>query len=246
MKARIHNSIITVFTFSSVLLGGMSMFTGCSDYEMTKICSSTDPAFDIEEVSSLEDASGPGVAFADGIVLEFPSENLPDGAQWRITGVDILVMIPTDLFDYAVDGVPMTIEVFDRNELSDPTPTWSVSQALTIGDLEWEDHTFDGNSANALFTDYKKAWWNFDFNDETLQQYMENNQYIVAVRWDDIWEPTVGYSNYNRPCDKNWTVYTSLGSEDWVLNDDSDRQECSWPMFKVNTQITWESQSDGC
>ncbi len=220
---------------------------GCQDYNLTQICDATDPSFDIEEVSTLEDAVGAGMVEADGVVLDYDLGALPTDGVWRVMSVDILLMVPQARFDNFPDGKEMTVEVVIAN---DPTDTealaWSLTQGAVLGDLDWEEHVFTETPAESSETEYFRAWWTFDFSALTSGQGTTEPQFFVDVIWtDDSTSPAVGYSNYNNACDRNWTIYDDATG--WELNSERPGgggadDTCSWPMFRVNTGVTWEAE----
>ena len=79
---------------------------------------------------------------------------------------------------------------------------------------------------------------------------MASTTFLVGVLWPSFTSPAIGYSNYNRPCDRNWTQYSAL--EDWVLNsdrdplfDELDPNRCNWPMLRVNVEERHEALECG-
>jgi len=234
--------------FAGVLLS----LVGCSDYQFNELCESDDPSFDIEEVSSLEDAAGAQWWMADAIVLDHEMGNAPEGSQWRVVSVDVLVMTSRSQFE-GINPTPsgwedasLNVVVFDSNDPNATEPAvYSTTQTLNSDSLEWEDHTFEGSNTLAEESDYVRAWWNFDFSTQTSGKGMEADQYIVGIRWPELYIPEVGYSSFNRPCDRNWQVNAD-GTTEWLHNSvSSEADDCSWPMMRVHTQVFWESKN-GC
>ena len=224
----------------------LALLAACQDYNLTQICDAPDPSFDIEGVSSLEDAVGPGMVDADGVVLDYDLASLPTDGVWRVMSVDILLMVPQERFDSFPDDKEMTVEVFISD---DPTDTeaasWELTQAADLDALDFEEHIFTEPSAETDLTDYYRAWWNFDFSTETTGLGTTDPQFFVDLRWTGARSPQVGYSNYNRPCNRNWTIYET--AEGWEHNSErpgggGDSDTCSWPMFRVNTGVTWEAE----
>ena len=193
-------------------------------------CISEDTDFDIEEVSVLEDAFGlPNLR--DAVVLEYDAAHLVDGESWRVRSVDVLAMIPDILFQYMDDSEELTIEVYDAASPLSTTP-WIKKQNLILSDLDWEYTALPGSAIGG----FQRAWWRFDFGDIIPEIGMVSTQYIVGIHWPFSGEPTVGYSNYNRACDKNWT---NAGSG-FSLNSENESQlgndRCSWPMLRVQIE----------
>jgi len=227
------------------------LLLSCSDYNLNSKCTSRAPAFDIEEVSTLESAWGSEWWVADAIVLDsVPLEN-PE-ATWRVVSVDVLVMVPTSHMDGTsawpsdFEGAPLTVEVFDAGDLNDSSAqSWSLTQTLNTAELTWTNHSFQ-TMTNALETEYKMAWWNFNIAGETSDAPMTSDQFAVGIRWPQASVPEVGYSNFDRPCSANWQVNAD-GSKKWQHNSETagDSNDCSWPMFRVETEVVWESEV-GC
>jgi hypothetical protein len=232
-------------------LSFLLIFAGCTDYNLNSKCTSRAPAFDIEEVSELESAWGSEWWTADAIVLDSVPLDNPEAA-WRVVSVDVLVMVPKSHLDGSspwpsdFEGAPLTVEVFDTNDLNDSTAqTWSLTQNLRTAELTWTDHTFSAMT-NALETEYVQAWWNFNIAGETSDSPMTAEQFAVGIRWPQLSVPEIGYSNFDRPCNANWQVNTD-GPQKWQNNGETseDDSSCSWPMFRVETEVVWESEV-GC
>jgi len=224
---------------------------GCSDYNLNSRCSSRAPAFDIEEVSTLESAWGSEWWVADAVVLDaVPLEN-PE-ATWRVVSVDVLVMVPTSHLDGTsiwpseFEGAPLTIEVFDTTDLNDnQAQVFSLTQNLNSAELDWQPHSFS-EMTSKLETEYMMAWWNFNIAGQTSDAPMTADQFAVGLRWPEMGVPEVGYSDFNQACNLNWQVNAD-GSTQWQLNSETseDAMTCSWPMMRVETEIVWESEV-GC
>lgn len=193
-------------------------------------CISEDTDFDIEEVSVLEDAFGlPNLR--DAIVLEYNASHLQAGETWRVRSVDVLAMIPDILFQYMDDSEELTIEVYDAASPLSASP-YVKKQNLPISQMQWETVNLPGSSIGS----FKRAWWRFDFGNIIPTTGMGSGQYIVGIHWPASGEPTVGYSNYNRACDKNWTN----SGAGFFLNSNTEsslgNERCSWPMLRVNIE----------
>lgn len=196
-----------------------------------------DSVFDIEEVSTLEDAFGGFDMFGrtishDAVELWFDTCALPPEASWRVEVVDVLAMIPVSQFDDYPNNVRVAIEVFDgvRPDILEP---FTLTQTLRIDELDWTRETLTSPS-NTEFYDFYAAWWSFDFRDVIVDG-MDNTRITVGVWWPDATDyPLVGYSNYNLACERNWTVYDD---GPWQLNSESDTYDsCSWPMLRVEVR----------
>ena len=193
-------------------------------------CVSEETDFDIEEVSVLEDAFGlPNLR--DAIVLEYDASHLQAGETWRVRSVDVLAMIPDILFQYMDDSEELTIEVYDAASPLGTAP-YVKKQNLPISQMQWETINLPGSSIGS----FKRAWWRFDFGSIIPTSGMHSSQYIVGIHWPASGEPTVGYSNYNRACDKNWTN----SGAGFFLNSNTEsslgNERCSWPMLRVNIE----------
>lgn len=194
-----------------------------------------DSVFDIEEVSTLEDAFGglwetSEVVSHDAVVLWFDTCALPPEASWRVEVVEVLAMIPVSEFDDYPDDVRLAIEVFDGVRPDELEP-FTLTQTLRIDELEWTRETLT-DPATTDYLDFYAAWWAFDFTDVIVEG-MDNTRITVGVWWPDTTDyPLVGYSNFNLSCERNWTVH---GDGPWQHNSDvSDL--CSWPMLRVEVR----------
>lgn len=198
----------------------------------------TQSGFDIEHVSVLE-ATDQLYGGADAVIIDHDAL-LPLGATWRVSSVDVLVMVN----DFDFSGYPqsvgtnqvwLTVQVWDADSPNLPSkPAYEVRQQLAVNQLTWETVTLSTGR-------WHKAWWSFPFVTPTSavipQSGLTAPKYLVGVKWDRSAEPQIGYSNFNRPCDRNWTNTT--GSQ-WVLNStlgNSTPNECNWPMLRVNTEV---------
>ena len=99
-------------------------------------CVEESTAFDIEEVSSLQDAFGlPNVR--DGLTLRIDDEVAADAHAWRPVAVKVLVMYPEWYFDFYDDSNTLTVNVH-----STETPSSAAIASKTVQirkvDLDWE------------------------------------------------------------------------------------------------------------
>lgn len=217
----------------------------CGSDQLRQIpCVDEQQAFNIEQVSKLELVHAVQGG-ADGVVLKADTSKLDPGAAWRVGPVQVLVAIPkADFASYPRD-VTLAVQVWDG---ADPTKSqpWTIRQTLDISKLDWTETstTLDaidpltGASQEGIVA--RTAWWTFDFSTVIPDSGMTSSQYLVAVKWTSGDLPIVGASQFNRPCNLNWTDYGPyaylLGQNDgWVLNPAAE-STCSWPMFKVATQ----------
>ena len=231
------------------------MTLACSEYEISQMCTDNEPAFDIEDVSTLEDATGSQFAWfvSDGVMLDVPDyDSLPEGAQWRVLSVDVLLAVPASQYEGTSnqstpwDISRLRVDIIDGSDPNDSSATtWYKQQQLSPTTLEWETHRFEDTAGLVSEADYYTGWWNFSFAAATSGMFIEGDQYFVGLTWPDYEHPEVGYSYFNRPCSANWQI--NDGQDYWTQNSttSSDPDSCSWPMFRVNTEVSWESE-DGC
>ena len=222
------------------------MLAGCAEDVLSRLCINDDATFDIEEVSVLEDAMGEAGTH-DAVLVSYDDSMLEEGATWRVSGVDVLVMIPASQFGDGVNGSTLTLEVFDANDPRSIAP-YVLTQSLDIASLEWEDVTLTNPQVAIFEAEHKRAWWNFDFSGVIPEDGMGSTTFLASVYWQNASSPAVGYSRYNRPCSENWTDYgDGFG---WVLNSEngifgSRGNDCNHPMFRVNVETRIEKDSCG-
>ena len=213
--------------------------TACnSDRGITGLCGSTEPGFDIEEASVLQDAQG-YTGMHDAVQLTFEgAADLPEGAVWRVRSVEIMPMIDP-IFGFGADGSWVTVEVWDADNPLQVEP-YRVRKQFFEADHEWTEVQLSSPST-AFPGTHLQTWWRFGFEEVIPASGMDSSNYLVGVNW-DTGTPPLGYSNFNNPCSRNWTDYDDgLG---WVLNEDQDAGgSCSWPMLRVNLE-TIERVSD--
>ena len=227
---------LILYLFMGILMAGCAD----TDLSLTHVCVKEDPTFDIEEVSTLEDTMSLPTGH-DAIIVDYDDSNLPDDGSWRVSSVDVLLMIPLAEFEYYPNNVELTVEVFGG---TDPTrgPVWRVKQTVDVSKLKWTDvRLVNPDSPNNY--NQRKAWWTFDFTPVIPEEGMVGTTFIVGVAWERDTLPTVGYSNFNRPCDRNWTKYNERHR--WELNsvrnDGYDLGDiCNWPMMRVKVENRYE------
>lgn len=236
-----HKSTQNLGYILFILMAALMM--GCPESELDVldfVCIEEEPSFDIEQLSTLEDTLNLPTGH-DAIIINYDDSNLPVDGSWRISSVDVLLMIPSSQFEHYPNNVELTVEVFSGAE---PTrgPMWKVKQTVDVSKLTWTDvrlryphHQDDYNQ--------RKAWWTFDFTSVIPEEGMASTTFIVGVAWESDTLPALGYSNYNRRCDRNWTKLNERLP--WELN--SDRNEgyglgdiCSWPMMRVKVENRYD------
>ncbi|TNE87418.1 MAG: hypothetical protein EP330_18295 [Deltaproteobacteria bacterium] len=220
-------------------------FTACSesDYSLGGVCVSEEDGFDIEAVSTLQDAAG-YPDNRDAIVLSYDDSALGPEETWRVTHVELLAMVPEWVFDSYEGGDVLRVDIWDGDH---PVGTgdWFVEQAIDPSSLQWERVTlspdaFWAGTRNEL--DQRRAWMSFDFSDVIPETGMQSNSYTVGITWGSRGLPTIGYSNFNLACSANYTDY---GDGTWTLNSaDGDGDECSWPMMRIGVETRTEDDGE--
>jgi hypothetical protein len=214
-------------------------------------CSEVVTAFDIEEISSLQDAVSPHLAsihplgmynpwYRDALILDYVLPEAGEGESWRISAVNVLITVASNRFDTQPDGLPLTIEVYDA---PDPrtVEAWSVTQPVNLDDLTWSNYVLPSDAAiSGSFLEFtqKGAWMRFDMTDVIPESGMSSPQFVVGIKWEALSRVAVGYSNFNRACDRNWTEWEP--ETGWQLNGDASTSDhCSWPMLQVELEHTY-------
>lgn len=208
-----------------------ALLVGCgSEHTVTQLCGHEEAGFDIEEASTLEDAQAyPGMH--DAVILDYDASGLAADATWRVKTVEIQPMIAFVDFASQSDGQQVTVEIWDADDPQSTTP-YVVTQTFRKDELTWEDVTLT-DASTALYPSQRKAWWSFDFTDVIPTTGLTGPEYLVSVAWSGDGLPTVGYSNFNNSCDRNWTDYAD--GSGWQLNNGG--FECSWPMLRVSLEV---------
>jgi hypothetical protein len=223
---------------------------GCAKDTLQQLCVSEENTFDIEQVSNLEDAWG-WLGLRDAINLEFDASSLNQTGTWRISSVEVLVLVAESEFNTLPSQIELELEVYDAPDPAAAQP-WSVRQTLDKNALEWERVVLPAppsgpvDELSGLFPTEQvqyQAWWSFDFSSIIPETGMTSPAFSVAVHWPTSSYPTLGYSEFNRPCSGNWTNYdrsepthgyTGAG---WGNNGERFGSDvCNWPMFKVNVE----------
>ena len=215
----------------------LGLLSACSEYTIQEQqCLETLEDFSTEEVSSLESMQGPMDTQADAVVITRDREQEREGSTWRIQSIEVLLLIEvTDWDSYPAD-VPLTVQVFDG---SDPrtAPNRSVTQLLDKDTLSWEQISLS-RAGRDEESEWFMSWWAFDFSHVTPDEGLSSEDYIVSVDWQDARLPMVGYSGFNRSCDRNWT--RPLYPEEWQWNGEWNSSDgCSWPMFRVTSALSY-------
>jgi hypothetical protein len=142
-------------------------------------CASSQNAFDIEEVSTLEDAYALRGG-ADGIALDDDPGRHPPGSTWRVSQVSVLVMIPESAFAEYPQGDRLTVQVWDGADPRRGEP-YAVTQVLAPEALQWAAVTLSDPQL-AEETAFRKAWWTFDFTGVIPEAGLSASRYFVGVR----------------------------------------------------------------
>ena len=235
--------------------------TACAKDELMQVCVSKENTFDIEEVSSLEDAWG-WLGLRDAINLSYDTSELSAIGTWRVSSVDVLVLVPESEFNNLPSTLELVVEVYDSTDPGQSAP-WKVRQSLSPNDLTWERVVLSQEPSGAVSDDpfasfepkeraQYKAWWNFDFASTIPETGMSSTDFSVAVHWLSSSYPTLGYSQFNRPCSGNWTNYDGaypshgLTGDGWGNNGVRFGSDvCNWPMLKVNVERRDEGTNCG-
>ena len=230
------------------------LFCGCftqTEFEGKQItegqiveCTEEVNAFDIEDVSTLQDALSASIGTwqRDGVIIDY-GQGLDSDVSWRISTVEILIMIPEDKVPMFEDGNTMQVEIYDSD---DPRSVEAYVQTMEVHrvDLQWTLYTLPDDAAHAsVDEEYSQygAWLSFDFKNTIPVTGMNSQRFIVAVDWPEPREIAVGYSNFNRSCASNWSDY----GEGWVLNsEDPMNLNCSWPMMRIQVERTYPGSCD--
>ncbi len=170
-------------------------------------CVESSTAFDIEQVSALQDAFGlPTVR--DGLTLSIDPERLEDGRLWRPASVEVLVMYPEWFFEFYDDSNTLSVHFYDSAHPMGPA---LASRRLPIrkADFDWSaltlppDADWSGGDREQL-----AAWVEFDLASVVGEDWLDTTDYFVALEWDDYGFPYVGYSNFELNCTQNWGLLT--------------------------------------
>lgn len=192
-------------------------------------CVESSTAFDIEEVSALQDAFGlPRVS--DGLTLRLEPGTLDGGVSWRPVTVQVLVMYPSWFFDSYDDSNALTVHFHPARS---PLEAQPISQTIRIrkDELEWSELLLPADADwSGSDRDQISAWLDFDLRDLVPEEGYDITDYFVSLEWDNIGYPNVGYSNFELNCAQNWTDY---GGGGYVQNSG---QDCSWPMLKIEIE----------
>lgn len=139
------------------------LLAGCgSDQALSsRWCAGEAAAFDIEEISVLEDAQGI-VMGHDALELQLEVE-VPEGARWRVRRVDVMPILPRDAAETYADGQKLTVEVWEGRDPTATTP-WTVEQRFHVDELTWEDAWLAHPNSTAEHR-WTRAWWSFDFGE---------------------------------------------------------------------------------
>ena len=214
-------------------------------------CTEVVTAFDIEEVSTLQDAASPRLVsmmtgsmytpwYRDALILDYVVPESGDAETWRISAMYILIMVPASRFDAFADGELISVEVYDG---PDPRTAagWTVTQAVNRAELTWADYTLPWDAAiSGYFGELgqKGAWLRLEFAGVIPDTGMTSSSFVAGIQWEELSPVAVGYSNFNRACDRTWTEW-SPGSG-WHLNgDDTTSDHCSCPMMRVEIERTY-------
>ncbi len=185
-------------------------------------CEEEGVALDVDSVSTLQDAFGLPLV-RDGLTIAGPGGS----RGWRPTTVEVMVMLPDWYFDWYADENTVSVEIYEGGTPSGRA--YRLDKRVRKAELTWEalrlpaDADWSGDDRNQV-----AAWMTFDFSDQIAQGSFDTSELFVAVGWDSVGFPNVGYSNFELPCAANWTDY---GDGSWRQNSGAD---CSWPMMRLS------------
>jgi len=191
-------------------------------------CVENTTGFDIEEVSTLQDAFGLPMV-RDGLSLEVDVS----ADSWRPVSVDVLVMFPEWYFDWYEDDNTLSVMVYQGSE---PTGTgYLVSRRVRKAELDWSRLRLPASADwSGDDRDQVAAWMSLDLSAAIPEGTFTGPDVFVGVGWDGLGLPNVGYSNFELPCRQNWTDY---GDGRWSQNSGED---CSWPMLRIEIETLTE------
>jgi len=225
----------TAAWWAALAVGG-----GCSEYTVAlQTCAEVDTDFELEEVSALESMQGAQSCARDAVVVTYDRSNLAPGDTWRVLTVDVLLMVDVVKGPTSLGNVPLTVEIF---ESSDPRTgrSWSVTQWIDPDALAWELVTLSYSGEDL---EMYRAWWTFDFSEVIPKDGMDTVDYVAGVQWEELVDPLIGYSQFDRPCDRNWTIYNNEPNQ-WIFNGEwSTSSNCSWPMFRIQTERRFQAET---
>ena len=111
-------------------------------------------------------------------------------------GVQVLVMYPDWYFDFYDDSNTIKVSVYDS--ATPNSAPYKVEKRIQKSDLTWADLRLPSNADwSGENLDQVAAWVDFDFSDLTPLEGFTSDRYFVAVEWDDMGFPNVGYSNFD-------------------------------------------------
>ena len=201
-------------------------------------CTESYVTFDIDEVSTLQDAVSYSVATwsQDALVMNFDDSNLASDQTWRVSAVEILVLISDAHFPNFTDGQEIHIQVFDSNNPNSGT-VWTMAQPIIRSEHSWSDYTlpYDAWYAGTYGEFQQKGTWvRFDTTTVIPISGMTSTEFIAGVMWEPPGMVKLGYSNFNQDCERNWSNYGG----GWVLNSlNPEFFGCSWPMMRIEVEV---------
>ena len=201
-------------------------------------CTETYITFDIEEVSTLQDAVSYSVAnwSQDAVTLTFDDSNLASNQTWRVSAVEVLVLIADAYYPHFVDGQEINVQIFDSHNPNSGT-VWTMTESIVRSDYTWSNYTLPNDAWYAgIYGEFqqKGTWVRFDTRTVIPSSGMASSDFLVGVMWEPPGMVKLGYSNFNQDCERNWSNYGS----GWGLN--SENPEffgCSWPMMRVEVEV---------
>ena len=186
--------------------------------------------------------------------------------EWTLSSVEVLVAVPKAEWEKYPDDAELSVLVWNGE---DPTATKPVKASQKLqpksyaSEVAIENYNLDpmdpaneggmcskdsdceeGFMCGAIGmcqTAYRLIWWRFDFSTRDVAL---NQTYVVGVEWpDDRGYPLVASSAKDQSCARNWSDINKIG-DDGLKKNNSDKNSCNVPMFRVNTEAT--SQKEVC
>ena len=176
-------------------------------------------------------------------MLNFDDSNLAANQTWRVSAVELLLLISAAHFPNFTDGQEIHIQVFDSDD-PNTGDFWTMTQAIVRSEHSWSDYTLPNDAWYAgTYGEFeqKGTWIRFDTRTVIPSSGMTSSEFLAGVLWEPPGMVKIGYSNFNQDCERNWSNYGS----GWGLN--SENPEffgCSWPMMRIEVEIITTGDCD--
>ena len=222
------------------LLAGPTLLS-CAEEELRKAmaCEVTEDAFATDAFSAFESIYTLGdQTGADAIVVTSPRPtDLPTGATWHLTTVDVLVArtltdVPQAPRDPGGD-LRLAVDIWEGDDPRDESARrWSLEQTVDPATLTWSavDRQVLIESIQQAQGRVETAPWRFDFSSQLSELNMTASTYTIAVRWLTPNWPLVAVSDFKPgACSRNWVRRDAEAGRFMQPQTTT----CSLPMFKV-------------